>query len=135
VTVGVGYAAGFRPLAGIGGWVTAVAVILLVTLGLSWLAALLGLIGRSVEAAQQLGAIVVLPVFFSSALAPTGTMPSWLRVVTANQPLTQAIDTLRALLAGQRPGTHLWLALAEFASVIVVAFALATARFKRTASS
>jgi len=61
-------------------------------------------------------------------------MPSWLRVVTAN-PITQAIDTLRALLAGQRPGTHLWLALAEFAGIIVVAFALATARFKRTASS
>jgi ABC-2 type transport system permease protein len=135
VTVGVGYAVGFRPLAGIGGWVTAVAVILLVTLGLSWLAALLGLIGRSVEAAQQLGAIVVLPVFFSSALAPTGTMPSWLRVVTANQPITQAIDTLRALLAGQRPGTHLWLTLAEFAGIIVIAFALATVRFKRTASS
>jgi len=62
-------------------------------------------------------------------------MPSCLRVVTANQPITQAIDTLRALLAGQRPGPHLWLALAEFAGIIVVAFAMAMARFKRTASS
>jgi len=25
-------------------------------------------------------------------------MPSWLRVVTANQPITQAVDTLQALL-------------------------------------
>jgi ABC-2 type transport system permease protein len=133
VTVAAGYAAGFRPSAGIGGWAAAVAVILLVTLALSWLAALLGLVAGSVEAAQQLGAIVVIPVFFSSALVPTDTMPSWLSAVTSNQPMTQAVDTLRAVLAGQRPGTHLWLALAEFAGIIVVAFALAAYRFKRTA--
>ncbi len=135
VTVAVGYAVGFRALAGAGGWATAVALILLVTLALSWLAALLGLVGGSVEAAQQLGAIVVIPVFFSSALVPTNTMPPWLSAVTANQPMTQAIDALRAVLTGQRPGTHLGLALAEFAGLIIVAFALATTRFKRTASS
>jgi ABC-2 type transport system permease protein len=103
-------------------------------LALSWLAALIGLLGQSLEAAQQLAAIIILPVFFSSALVPTATMPPWLRVVTANQPVTQAIDTLRALLAGQQPGSHLWLTLAEFAGLIVVAFALATALFRRTAS-
>lgn len=135
VTIGVGYAAGFRPAAGAGGWATAIAVILLVTLALSWLAALLGLAGRSVEAAQQLGAIVVIPVFLSSALVPTATMPPWLRVITTNQPVSQAIDTLRALLAGQQPGSHLWLAIAEFSGVTIAAAALATALFKRAAGS
>ena len=109
-------------------------MILLVAFALSWLAALIGLLGQSLEAAQQLAAIIILPVFFSSALVPTATMPPWLRVVTANQPVTQAIDTLRALLAGQPPGRHLWLTLAEFAGLIVVAFAAATALFRRTAS-
>ncbi len=134
VTVGVGYATGFRPSAGIGGWAAAVGIILLVTLGLSWLAALLGLVGGSVEVAQQLGAIVVIPVFLSSALVPAATMPSWLRVITANQPFTQAIDTLRGLLAGQPPGSHLWLAAAEFAGIIAVAFALAAVLFRRAAT-
>lgn len=133
VTIGAGYAAGFRPSAGTGGWAAAVAVILLVTFALSWLAALMGMLGSSVEAAQQLGAIVVIPVFLSSALVPTATMPSWLRVVTANQPITQAIDTLRALLAGQPPAGHLWLTLTEFAGIIVITFTLATTLFKRTA--
>jgi ABC-2 type transport system permease protein len=133
VTTGVGYAVGFRPSAGIGDWVIAVAVVLLVTFALSWLAAVLGLLGGSVEVAQQLGALIVIPVFLSSALVPTATMPSWLRVVTANQPVTQAIDVLRALLAGQSPGGHLWLAVAEFTGIIVVAFAVATALFRRTA--
>jgi ABC-2 type transport system permease protein len=135
VTVGAGYATGFRPTASAGGWAAAIAVILLVTLALSWLAALLGLAGRSMEAAQQLGAIVVIPVFFSSALVPTATMPSWLRVVTANQPITQAIDTLRALLAGQPPANHLWLAVTEFTGITLIAGTLATALFKRAAGS
>jgi ABC-2 type transport system permease protein len=135
VTIAVGYAVGFRPAAGAAGWAAAIGVILLITLALSWLAALIGLLGSSLEAAQQLAAIVIIPVFLSSALVPTGTMPPWLRVVTANQPITQGVDALRALLAGQPAGSHLSLALAEFAGIIVIAFALATARFRRTANA
>ncbi len=127
MTIAVGYAAGFRPSAGIGGRVVALTVILMVTVALSWLAALIGLAGPSLEAAQQLAAVVIIPVLLSSALVPTATMPSWLRVVTANQPVTQAIDTLRALLAGQPPDSHLWLTLSEFAAIIIVASTLATA--------
>jgi ABC-2 type transport system permease protein len=134
-TIAVGYAVGFRPSAGPAGWAAAIAVILLLTFALSWLAAVIGLLGKTVEVAQQLAAIVVIPVFLSSALVPTATMPSWLRVVTANQPITEAIDTLRAVLAGQSPGSHLWLALAELAGVIVVAFAVATALFRRRAAT
>ncbi len=135
VTVGVGYAAGFRPSAGLGNWAAAVGVILLVTFALSWLAALIGLLGRSVEVAQQLAAIVVIPVFLSSALVPAATMPSWLRVVTANQPVSQAIDSLRSLLSGQPPGSHLWLAIVEFAGVIAVAATVASALFRRAATA
>jgi ABC-2 type transport system permease protein len=133
VTIAAGYAVGFRPAAGVDGWATAVAVYLLVTLALSLLAALIGLLGKSVEVAQQLAAIIIIPIFFSSALVPAGTMPSWLRVVTANQPITQAVDTLRALLLNQPPGSHLWLTLTEFGGIVVVALALATALFSRTA--
>ena len=88
VTIAVGNAVGFRPSAGIGGWAAAVAVFLLVTLALSLLATLIGLLGKNVEVAQQLAAIIIIPIFFSSALVPAGTMPPWLRVVTANQPMT-----------------------------------------------
>ena len=134
VTIAAGYAVGFRPSAGIGGWAAAVAVFLLVTLALSLLATLIGLLGKSVEVAQQLAAIIIIPVFFS-ALVPAGTMPPWLRVVTANQPMTQAVDTLRALLANQPPGSHPWLTLTEFGGTIVVAFTLAAVLFRRTANA
>jgi ABC-2 type transport system permease protein len=135
VTIAVGYAVGFRPSAGLSGWGTAIAVILLVTLVLSVLAALIGLLGKSVEVAQQLAAIIIIPVFFSDALVPAGTMPPWLRVVTANQPITQAIDTIRALLLDQPVGDHLWLTLAELGGIIIVVFAFGTVLFRRTASS
>ena len=134
VTLAVGYAVGFRPAAGPAGWAAAVAVFLLVTLALSWLAALIGLLGQSVEVAQQLAAIIIIPVFFSSAFVPAATMPSWLQVVTASQPVTQAVDTLRALLLNQPAGRHLWLTLAEFGGIVVVIFALATLLFRRAAS-
>jgi ABC-2 type transport system permease protein len=62
-------------------------------------------------------------------------MPSWLRVITANQPFSQAIDSLRALLAGQPPGNHLWLSCAEFAGIIAVAFTLASVLFRRGATA
>ena len=113
----------------------AVPVFLLVTLALSLLAALIGLLGKSVEVAQQLAAIIIIPIFFSSALVPAGTMPSWLRVVTANQPVTQAVDTLRALLLNQPPGSHLWLTPTEFGGIIAVAFTLTAILFKRTANA
>ena len=135
VTIAAGNAVGFRPSAGIGGWAAAVAVFLLVTLALSLLATLIGLLGKNVEVAQQLAAIIIIPIFFSSALVPAGTMPSWLRVVTANQPVTQAVDTLRALLLSQPPGDHLWLTLTEFGGIVVVAFTLAAILFKRTANA
>jgi len=61
-------------------------------------------------------------------------MPPWLRVVTANQPVTQAVDTLRSLLLNQPLASHLWLTLTEFGAIIVVAFTLAAVLFKRTAS-
>ncbi len=101
---------------------------------MSWLAALIGLLGRSLEVTQQLGAVLVLPVFFSSALVPTATMPGWLRVVLANQPVTQAVDALRALLLNQAVGDHLWLALSEFGGITVIAGALAGVLFQRSMS-
>ncbi len=132
VTIGVGIAVGFRPHASVGDWAAAIDLLALVALGMSWLAALIGLLGRSLEVTQQLSALIILPVFFSSALVPTGTMPGWLRIVLANQPFSQAIDALRAVMLGQPVGDHMWWALAEFGVITVVAGAVGGALFRRS---
>lgn len=133
VTLGVGIAIGFRPHAGLGAWAAAAGLLILVALGMSWLAALIGLLGRSLEVTQQLSALLILPVFFSSALVPTGTMPGWLRVVLANQPVTRAVDATRALLLNRSAGSQLWLALVEFGGIALIAGALAGILFQRSA--
>jgi ABC-2 type transport system permease protein len=132
VTIGVGIAIGFRPQADVVNRLAAVGVLAVTAIGPSWLAALIGLLGRSPEVTQQLATLIILPVFFSSALVPTDTMPGWLRIVLANQPGTRTVDALRALLLNQFVGDHLWLALIEFGGITVLAGALAGVLFQRS---
>ena len=131
VTVAIGLLIGFRSPAGVGAWAAATGIVLLVTFTLSWIAAIIGLLGRSLEVVQQISAIIIIPVFLSNALVPTDTMPAWLRVVAANQPLSQATDALRALLSDAPLGDHLWLAVVELTGIVAVAFAAATLLFRR----
>ncbi len=130
VTIAVGLLFGFRSPADVGAWAAAIALVLLVTFALSWIAAIIGLLGRSVEVAQQLAAVIIIPVFLSNALVPTDTMPQWLRVVAANQPFSQAIDAIRALLTNQPVGSHLAIAVIEFVGIVVVAFIVASILFR-----
>lgn len=131
VTIGAGLLVGFRSPAGVGAWAAAVGVVLLTTFALSWIAAVIGLLGTSLEVVQQVSAVVIVPVFLSNALVPTGTMPAWLRVFAANQPLSQAADGIRALLSNGPLGEHLWLAAAELLGIAALAFAAAALLFRR----
>jgi ABC-2 type transport system permease protein len=131
VLVVVGLLVGFRPSAGLAGWLAAIGVTLLATFCLSWISAAIGLLGDSVEAVQQFSMVLILPIFLSSAFVPTQTMPGWLRVVADNQPMTQAVDAVRALLLGQPVGHYLWSSLLWFAAIFAVAFPLANLLLRR----
>jgi ABC-2 type transport system permease protein len=135
VMVLVGLAVGFRPSAGVGGWSAAIGITLLVTFSLSWCAAVIGLLGRSVEVVQQLGLLLFLPILASSAFVPTSTLAAPLQAFANDQPFTQAIDSVRALLLHQDPGDHLWLAMGWWVGIAVVAFAFASWLFQRRATS
>jgi ABC-2 type transport system permease protein len=134
VMVLVGLAVGFRPSAGPGGWAAAIGLTLLVTFALSWVSAVIGLLGRSVEVVQQLGLVLFLPILASGAFVPTSTFPGPLRLFAEVQPFTQAIDAVRALLLRQDPGDHVWLAVLWFVGIAALAFALASWLFKRRAT-
>jgi ABC-2 type transport system permease protein len=134
VTIAVSVLLGFRSHAGPGAWAAAIGITLLVTFALSWIAAVIGLLGTSVEVVQEVAAVIVIPAFLSNALVPTTTMPAWLAAIAGNQPLSQAIDCIRAVLGGTPLGDHLLLALAELAGIIVAAFVAATVAFRRKTS-
>ncbi len=122
---------GFRPTAGPLAWLAAIGVLLLFVLALSWLAAVLGLVARSVEAANGFTFLIVFLPYVSSAFVPTATMPGWLRAVAENQPITPVIETVRALLTGTPIGDSARLAVIWCGSIAIVSFALATWLFQR----
>lgn len=131
VMVATGLIFGFRPHADASGWLGAIGITMLVTLALSWVAVLIGLLGKSVEAVQQFGMILILPIIVSSAFVPTQTMPDWLRTFADNQPMTQAIDAVRALLLGEPAGDHVRLTLIWFTGIIIAAYLAAGVLFRR----
>jgi ABC-2 type transport system permease protein len=101
IIVAVGFAIGFRPNATIFEWLSVAGLCVLFTLAISWLSAILGLLVKSLEAAQWMGFIIIFPLtFVSSALVPIETMPKGLQVIAENQPLTQVIDAVRSWLVG-----------------------------------
>lgn len=134
IIIGVGFSIGFQPVAGPVEWLLVFGLAIVFSLAISWLSAIMGLLVKSMEAAQWTGFIVIFPLtFVSSAFVPTDTMPEPLRVFAENQPLTQVIEAMRAWLVGTPIGNSGWLAFAWCVGIIVVSIPVATWLFKRQA--
>lgn len=135
VIIAVGFAVGFRPTASAKDWMWVVILGLLFSLAISWLSAILGLIVKSLEAAQWIGFVVIFPLtFISSAFVPTDTMPPVLQAFAENQPLTQVINAMRALLVGTPMGDAGWLSVVWCVGIIAVSAPLAVWMFKNRTS-
>jgi ABC-2 type transport system permease protein len=132
VMIITGFIMGFRAHANVVEWLMIIGILLLFTLMFSWLAAIMGVISKSVEAVQWLSFIFVFPLTFaSSAFVPTEGMNKFLKAFAENQPITHVIEAIRALMLGTPVGSHAWLAVAWCVGIMAVAVPLATALFKR----
>jgi len=118
---GVACLIGFRPHAGLPGWLAAAGVLLMFILALSWLAAAFGLAVKTPEAASGFIFVVAFLPYASSAFVPVATMPSWIRGFASHQPVTPATETIRGLLLGTPVGTSPWLALGWCGGLLAVA--------------
>ncbi len=105
LVVAVALAIGFRPSAGVGGWLVAVGVLALFVLALSWLSATIGIIAGSPEAANGFTFFVSFLAYPSSAFVPVDTMPSWLRTFARDQPVNTVVETTRAAVTGGPVGS------------------------------
>lgn len=109
VVIAVALLIGFRPSAGVGGWVGAIAIVALWILAITYLFASIGLAAGSAEAASGYGFILLFLPYISSAFVPVETMPDWLRVAAEWSPVTPVIESIRGLLHGTDVGLHpLW---------------------------
>jgi ABC-2 type transport system permease protein len=126
---------GFRPEASFTDWLLIAGILLLFTFAFSWIAAIMGLLAKSVEAVQWLGFLVVFPLTFASAaFVPTATMPTVLRIFAENQPVTHVIEAIRALMTGQPTGSHVLASIIWCLVIIAVAMPLSAHLFKRHVS-
>lgn len=79
----------------------AVAVILLMSFGLTSLGLALGSYMYSLEGFQMIVSFVVFPLFFlSGALFPLDNLPGWLGVLTTIDPATYGVSALRGMMLG-----------------------------------
>jgi ABC-2 type transport system permease protein len=131
LVVGVALALGFRPVADPVAWLEVAAVLLAFVVAVSWLAAAIGLLAGSPEAANGFTFFVMFLPYASSAFVPVDTMPSWLQGFAARQPVTPVTETLRGLLLGTPVGHAPWTALMWCAGILVVSVAASAWLFGR----
>lgn len=131
VVVLVALVMGFRSGAGMLAWLAVLGILTLLTLALTWMAVIPGLIAKSVDGASAFSYPLIFLPFVSSAFVPTDTMPGPLRAFAQNQPVTSIVDAIRNLLAGQPVGIAIWIALAWCVGILVVAYVVAMAIYRR----
>ncbi|MET9721649.1 ABC transporter permease [Streptomyces zaomyceticus] len=123
LVLGVAFLIGFRPAATPGGWLGAIGLLLAYVIAVSWLAAAVGLLTRTAEAAGAVTFFMMFLPYPSSAFVPIDTMPSWLHGFSEHQPVTPLIESLRGLLLDQPVGNSPWIALGWCAGLLTLAVA------------
>jgi ABC-2 type transport system permease protein len=99
-----GLAIGWRIHTGPAAALAAFGLALLFGYAFTWAGVCLGMVLRSVEAAQQLGFILFIPLtFVSNAFVPTQGMPAWLRVVADWNPFSAVAAACRRLFGNPDP--------------------------------
>ena len=127
-----GLVIGFRSRASFVDWLMIAGILMLFTLAFSWLAAIVGVVAKSVESVQWLTFVIVFPLTFaSSAFVPTEGMNKYLKAFAENQPITQVIEAIRALILGTPIGQHGWLAVGWSLLILAIAIPVATQLFVR----
>lgn len=131
IVVAVAFVIGFRSPAGVLAWMAVLGILVLFTLALTWLAVIAGLSAKTVDGASAFSYPLIFLPFLSSAFVPTDTMPGPVRWFAENQPVTPIVNSLRALLAGETPGSEIWIALAWCAGILVAAYFGAVLVYRR----
>lgn len=131
-----GLVIGFRTNASVVDWLTIAGILLLFTFAFSWLMAIMGVYAKSVEAVQWLTFVIIFPLTFAStAYVPTEGMGKYLKMFAVNQPVTQVVESVRALMLGTPTGNHIWMAVIWSLGILVVAIPLTAWLFKRKTSN
>lgn len=135
IIVLIGLAVGFRTDATLVEWIYVIGLAMLFTLSFSWLSAILGLMVKSIEAAQWIGFVLIFPLtFISSAFVLTDNLPPGLEAFAENQPVTHTINAMRSWLIGTPMGDSAKMAVIWAVGIILVSIPITSWLFRRRSS-
>ncbi len=124
--IALGYILGFRFSGGPGYTVAFIAVVLMLSVGLSLGADAIGSMGWALSDTSQLLLIPqLLLVMLSTGLAPVDSFPGWVQPFVRHQPVSQITETLRGLATGHVGVANLMVTLAWCLGFILVFGAIA----------
>jgi len=97
----VGFLVGWRIHTSLFSLLPGISLVLLFGYAMSWIFATVGLAVKDPETAQAAAFPVLAPlVFASAAFVPVDNMPGWLQPWARNQPVSETVETFRALTIG-----------------------------------
>jgi ABC-2 type transport system permease protein len=129
--IGVALLIGFRPSADLVAWIEALGLTALLTVAVTWMGIVFGLVGKTPAGANSLSLIFLLLGFTSSAFVSLDSMPDGVRWFAEHQPFTPVIDTVRGLLMGTPIGDSAVVAVAWCLGIALVGYLWARALYSR----
>jgi ABC-2 type transport system permease protein len=131
VIIVLGVALGYRPDAGIGGALAALALVVVFAFALSWAFTTLGLLLRSPNAVMNAGFMGIFPLtFLSNVFVDPETLPGPLEAFVEVNPISILVTASRGLMAGDVDTSDIGVVLAV-AALLTAAFAPLTTHLYR----
>ncbi len=132
VIVVLGVALGFRPDAGIGGVIAAMALVIVFAFGLSWVFTTLGLLLRSPSAVMNAGFMGIFPLtFLSNVFVDPATLPAGLKAFVDVNPISILSTASRGLMHGNADSTDIIVVLVTAAALTAIFAPLTTRLYRR----
>ena len=131
VIIVVGVVLGYRPGAGVGGVLAALALVVVFAFGLSWVFTTIGLLLRSPNAVMNAGFMGIFPLtFLSNVFVDPETLPGPLEAFVDVNPISILANAARGLMEGNGDADDIAIVLAVAAALTIV-FAPLTTRLYR----
>ncbi|MFN2505522.1 MAG: ABC transporter permease [Acidimicrobiales bacterium] len=132
VIILVGVVLGFRPDAGVGGAVAALALVVVFAFGLSWVFTTLGLLLRSPSAVMNAGFMGIFPLtFLSNVFVDPETLPGPLEAFVNINPISTLATVSRGLMGGNSEARDIVIVLAVAVALTAVFAPLTTRLYRR----
>lgn len=133
VVIALGLVLGFRPGAGVGGVLAALALVVTFAFGLSWAFTTLGLLLRAPNAVMMAGMTgVMFPLtFISNVFVEPETLPAVLEAIANANPVSVLATASRGLMAGDAAAGDIAIVLAVAAGLTAVFAPLTTRLYYR----